>query len=227
MNKLITTIAALVALTPTVASARPNEGDRETGDVTMSARRGDIASQYILREDGSLFRQIGRNLCQVTTEVDEIKVPQRADDSVAAYVVRNGALMALRPTRTPVPEGTCPRAQLDSLVGSLDRAEDMKFSYQLIDRTDTPITMVAWGLDRRFTAWDARGIAVAVDDTQWFRVNDCFGSSKQFGSYLAFARTRDGRVIKIGGKNPRKSKADAQRYASIDSFLSTNHVCNR
>jgi len=225
MNKLITTIAALVTLIPTVASARPNEGYRETGDVTMSARRGDIASRYVLREDGSLFRQIGRTLCQVTTNVDEIKIPQRADDSVAAYVVRDGELMALRPTRGAVPEGTCPRARLDSMVRALDRAEDMKFSYQLIDRTDTPITMIAWGADNRFTAWDARGVAVAVDDASWFYVNDCFGSRKQFGSYLAFIHTRDGRLIKIGGKDPRKSKTDARRYASFDSFLSTNHVC--
>jgi hypothetical protein len=218
MKNLLVIALAAVSVQTTTASAK-TIGD----DVVKHARAGDVASQYVLRADGSLFRQVGRNLCQVTSDVDDFKVAQHPNDPTAIYVVKKGGLFALT-----VGEGDrgaeCPKAHLDSLISSLDRGGG-KWLYKVVDRKDTPISLVAQDTSGRVTAWDQQGVAVFVEGAVTFKLNECFGSKKSFSSYVAFVLDGDGRVSKLGGKDPRKSKADPARYQSMDAFLAKNRVC--
>lgn len=221
MKTLVTIALAAIAV-----QAAPSNAKSFADDVTKTARRGDVASQYVLRADGSLFRQIGRNLCQVTNEVDEFKVAQHPADPTAIYIVRKGALEALTLTDADLTSTStsCPRAELQTLVPKLDRG-DGKWTYKVVDRKNTPLSLVAKDTRGRVTAWDRKGVAVSVEGAVDLALNPCFGTKKSFSSYVAFVIDREGRVSKIGGKDPRKSKADAQRYDSLDTFRGVNHVC--
>lgn len=220
MNHLLAAALAVVALSSTTASAKKLAG----GDVTKTARKGDIASSYVLRADGGLFRQVGKHLCQVSTEVYDFKIAQHPEDPTAAYVVKKGGLFALTTSPEDRRAAACPSARLQPLVPGVERAKGT-WQYKVVDRKDTPISLVAQDTDGRVTAWDAQGVAVSVDGAVELRMNECFGSKKSFSSYVAFVLDREGRVSKIGGKDPRKSKADAARYDSLDSFVSKQGVC--
>lgn len=217
--KHLLVIALAAATVQTTTSSAKTVGD----DVVKNARSGDVASQYVLRANGGLYRQVGKNLCQVTSDVDDFKVAQHPDDPTAIYVVKQGALFALTVAQGDR-EAECPKAQLDSLVSTLDRTGG-KWAYRVVDRKDTPLSLVAQDTSGRVTAWDQRGVAVYVEGAVAFKINECFGSKKSFSSYVAFVLDGDGRVSKLGGKDPRKSKADPARYRSMDAFLAKNRVC--
>ena len=212
MRHLIIALAA-VALTPAMAAAKKVAGT----SVVKTARRGDLASRYLLREDGHLFREIAGTPCEITTDVSEFKIAENPSDPTAVYLVKKGALYALT-TPTPDQAAGCPKAPLTQLVPALD-------SYVVVNRKDTPISLVARDAAGQVTAWDAKGPAMWVEGTTEMRLNDCFGTKKSFGSYVAFAIDANGVVSKIGGKDPRHSKADPKHYRSLDAFLANNRVC--
>jgi len=220
MNKLAVTAISLVALSTSIAAAK----DQADGSVTKAARKGDVATEYTLRPDGALFRQIGKHTCQVSTEVYDFKVAQHPNDPSAIYVVKKGGLFALVPSPSDRNAASCPSAKLDALVPGVERVRD-QWMYKVVDRKDTPISLVAQDTDGRVTAWDAKGVAVTVTGARDMKLNSCFGSKKSFGSYVAFVIDGDGKVAKIGGKDPRKSKHDPQRYESLDAFMAVNKVC--
>ena len=213
----------VIALAAVSFQATTSDAKTIRDEVVKNARFGDVASQYVLRADGGLFRQVGKNLCQVTSEVDDFKVAQHPDDPTAIYVVKNGGLFALT-IGADARESECPKAHLDSLITALDRGGGA-WLYKVVDRKDTPISLVAQDTSRRVTAWDGRGVAVYVEGAVAFKINECFGSKKSFSSYVAFVLDGEGRVSKLGGKDPRKSKADPARYRSMDAFLAKNRVC--
>lgn len=214
MMRHLTLVLAAVTLTPTIAAANKSDGTSQV----KTARHGDLASRYLLREDGHLFREIGGTPCEVTTEVSGFKIADNPSDPTAVYLVRKGALYALA---TPKPDQTnaCPKAELTQLVAAID-------SYTVVNRKDTPISLVARDAAGKVTAWDAKGPAVWVEGTTEMRLNTCFGTKKSFGSYVAFAIDASGVVSKIGGKDPRHSKADPKVYSSLDAFLAKNKVCH-
>lgn len=220
MKTLVASALSVLALSSSVAVAK----ELADGTVRKAARTGDVASEYTLRPDGALFRQIGKNTCQVSTEVYDFKVAQHPTDPTAIYVVKKGGLFALVPGAADGRATSCPPAKLSPLIAGVERVND-EWMYKVVDRKDTPISLVAQDTDGHVTAWDAKGVAVTVNGARDMKVNACFGSKKSFGSYVAFAIDRDGRVSKIGGKDPRKSKLDPKRYDSIDSFLAANKVC--
>jgi hypothetical protein len=209
----LTVALVAVTLTPALAVAKEHDGT----SVTKTARRGDVASRYLLRNDGHLFREIAGTPCEVTADVAEFKIADNPSDPSAIYLVRKGALYALA---TPTPDQTksCPKAELTQLVPAID-------SYTVVNRKDTPISLLARDASGKVTAWDAKGPAVWVEGTTQMRLNKCFGTKKSFGSYVAFAIDSNGVVSKIGGKDPRHSKADPKHYASLDAFLAKNKVC--
>ena len=218
MTKLVAIAVAAAALSST-ASARTL-----TDDVVKQARKGDVASQYVLRPNGALYRQIGAQLCQVTSDVDDFKIAQHPNDPTAVYLVRKGALEALTVQGDADRAAACPKAQLQTLIPALDRAGGA-WVYKVVDRKDTPLSLVAQDTNGRVTAWDDRGVAVSVEGAVEVEMNPCFGTKKAFGSFVAFVRDRAGLVSKIGGKDPRKSKADPARYGSLDAFKAKNNVC--
>jgi len=222
MTKLASFALAAVALTTTAAAAKTAPG----GVITKQARKGDVASKYILKPDGALFRQVGANLCQITDKVDEFKIAGHPNDPSSIYLVRDGGnLQALTVTPAERTATGCPKAELQTLIPALDRAKD-KWVYKIVDRKDTPLTLVAQSTDKRVTAWDDRGVAVYVDGAVDVSMNPCFGTKgKSFSSYVAFVLDGEGHVSKIGGKDPRDSKPDAQRYDSLDAFRSAQRVC--
>lgn len=220
MKTLVASALSVVALSTSMAGAK----ELADGTVRKAARAGDVASEYTLRSDGALFRQIGKNTCQVSTEVYDFKVAQHPTDPTAIYVVKKGGLFALVPAAADRHATSCPPAKLNALIGGVERVHD-QWMYKVVDRKDTPISLVAQDTDGHVTAWDAKGVAVTVNGARDMKVNACFGSKKSFGSYVAFAIDGEGRVSKIGGKDPRKSKLDPQRYDSIDAFLAVNKVC--
>src|SRR5687767_14132592 len=123
MKTILLATASLLALASGVASAK---------GTTKTARKGDVASKYTLHENGGLFRQIGKNTCQVSTDVYDFKIAQHPDDPTAVYVIKKGGLFALVPS--PVDRGAtnCPPARLDSLVPGVDMAKG-KFTYKVVD----------------------------------------------------------------------------------------------
>ncbi len=213
MMRHLTVVLAAIAVMPTIAAAKKLDGT----SVIKTARHGDVASRYLLREDGHLFREIVGTPCEVTTEVSDFKIADNPSDPTAVYLVRKGALYALA-TPTPDQAGSCPKAELTQLVPAID-------SYAVVNRKDTPISLVARDVAGTVTAWDAAGPAVSVEGTTEMRLNPCFGTKKSFGSYVAFAIDGHGVVSKIGGKDPRHSKADPKRYPSLDAFVAKNKVC--
>jgi hypothetical protein len=216
MKRIAPVVFACLAVLPAIASASPR--------VEKTARKGDIASRYELRE-GALYRHIGKLRCQVTSDVAEFKIAQHPTDPTGAYLVKNGALHALLvPRPDQVTAGQCPKADLQELVPALAR-DKRGWVYKLVDRKDTPISLVAQSSEGRVTAWDAEGVAVHVDGVRELRLNTCFGSKKSFGTFVAFAIDGAGNVSKIGGKDPRKSKLDPQLYPNLDAFAATNRVC--
>lgn len=220
MTKLALLALASAALTTSAASAKT-----VGSDIVKQARETDIASEYVLKSNGALFRKIGNQLCQVTNDVDDFKIAQHPNDPTLAYIVRNGALEALTLQPEAGPAAQCPKAELSTLVTALERT-DGKWVYKVIDRKDTPLSLVAQDATGHVTAWDDRGVAVTVEGVVETKMNTCFGAKKKaFSSYVAFAIDGDGLVSKIGGKDPRKSKLDQTRYASIDAFLTQNKVC--
>lgn len=220
MKALAATSLSLLALTTSFATAK-NTAD---GIVSKTARKGDVASTYTLRPDGSLFRQIGKHTCQVSTEVYDFKVAQHPDDATAVYVVKKGGLFALVPSPADRAARSCPSAKLDPLVSGVERVRD-QWMYKVVDRKDTPISLVAQDTDGKVTAWDAKGVAVTVTGAKDMKMNSCFGSTKSFSSFVAFVIDKDGKVAKIGGKDPRTSKHDPQRYENLDAFMAVNKVC--
>ncbi len=216
-------LPALLALTVAAPAAL---ADHPSDLVLKTARRGDPASSYALKSDGSMFRTIGNQLCQVTAHVEEMKIAQHPSDSTAAYFVRDGALVALQtPTPDDVATGGCPKAATTELVHQLARAGG-SYVYKLVDRSDTPISLIAEDASGRVTAWDRDGVAVYVDGVVDVKMNSCFGAKKKsFSSYVAFAIDGSGHVSKLGGKDPRKSKLDPAIYSSLAQFEATNHVC--
>ncbi len=200
--------------------------ERQVDLVTKTARKGDPASSYALAGDGSMFRTIGDQRCQVTSRVEEMKIAKHPSDSTAAYFVRDGALVALRtPTPDDVAAGGCPKAATTEVVSQLARL-DGAYVYKLVDRSDTPISLVTEDTSGRATAWDRDGVAVYVDGVVDVKMNPCFGAKKKsFSSYVAFVIDGSGHVSKLGGKDPRKSKLDPAIYSSLAQFEATNHVC--
>ncbi len=178
----------------------------------------------MLRADGGLFRQVGKHLCQISTEVYDFKVAQHPDDPAAVYVVKGGGLFALMPSPTDREATSCPSATLDPLVPALERGNG-KWQYKVVNRKHTSLSLIAKDTSGRVTAWDAKGVAVYVDGVTDLKMNECFGTKKSFSSYVAFALDTDGRVSKIGGKDPRNSKADADRYDSLAAFFAKQRVC--
>ena len=213
MRYLAVSLAAVV-LMPAIAAAKKFDGT----STIKTARHGDVASRYLLREDGHLFREISGTPCEVTTDVSEFKIADNPSDSAAVYLVKKGALYALT-TPTPDQVNNCPKAELTQLVPAID-------AYAVVNRKDTPIALVARDTTGKMTAWDAKGPAVWVEGTTEMRLNSCFGAkNKSFSSYVAFAIDGNGVVSKIGGKDPRHSKADRRRYRSLDAFFAKNKVC--
>jgi hypothetical protein len=220
MTKLTTLALAMLALATSAASAK------SVGSALVKqARKTDVASEYQLKSNGALFRKIGNQLCQVTNHVDDFKIAQHPNDPTLAYIVRDGALEALTLLADATEATQCPKAELSTLVAKLDRT-DGGWVYKVIDRADTPLSLIAQDANGTVTAWDDRGVAVTVNGVVETEMNTCFGAKKKsFSSYVAFSIDADGLVSKIGGKDPRKSKADTKRYANLDAFLAQNRVC--
>ena len=68
-------------------------------------------------------------------------------------------VMVARQTTSPVA----------SLISTLDRTGGT-WAYRVVDRKDTPISLVAQDTSGRVTAWDGRGVAVYVEGAVAFKI---------------------------------------------------------
>lgn len=196
-------------------------------DQTKKARSNDLASEYILKDNGDLFRIIksNGNKCQITNRVQDFKVSQHPRDAAMIYFIKNGDLYVLNnnwQSRKP-----CPEAITKSIMSGVKKI-DGKYKYTVVSNTDTEIVNLALddSFSRQFVAWDNKKVVFKSGNVVDYQNHGKYGvRGAPFSSYVAFALTRDRCIIKVKGKDPENSKADCSRYFdSIREFKEVNGI---
>ncbi len=194
-------------------------------ETTKQARQNDLVDSYTLSDNGVLRRQIGSLSCDVTNNVQSFKVSQHPNDVAMIYYTRreNGVnnLYLLRyPAGTARVAGQCPKADKVKLM------DDVK-EYTVVSSQKTEIVNMALSRSGNLLAWGNSGPPLlsmnGISDLEMNPCNDKAGFS--FKRYVAFAKTFDGKVLKIEGDKPNDSKFTPENFASIDDFQKQNKVC--
>ena len=184
------------------------------------ARESDLATKYTLKANGDLFRTIRGNECQVTNNVESLKISQHPNDAAVAYFQKDGDLYALHNADYSYP---CPKTSKKMIMSKVDK-------YTVVSNTKTVIVNMALSKYGNFVAWDNARPVVSSESVDSYVNNTCYGSEgKSFNTYVAFARTYSGKILKIrGGLNGEsvEVKTDNNYYYDIASFKNKNNVCN-
>jgi len=182
------------------------------------ARANDVASEYVLENNGDLFRIIrGTDIkCQVTTRVSDFKISQHPNDVAMIYFKRDGDLYLLRNGDR---RGQCPIANKSVLVTGVRK-------YSVVSTTDTTIVNVALSNSGELAAWDNTNVRVSKSNVSDYKMYQYYGvSGKPFSTYVLFAINYGGSVLKVKGVNPEESKWDeSRRFSSIDDFMVLNRL---
>jgi hypothetical protein len=227
-------IATLVMSYQTAQAAAPHshsEDSRSSGNelkvdvATKQARANDVADQYMLEEDGTLYRMVGRNKCAITTKVSSFKVSSHPKDAAMIYFEKEGDLYVLN-NPSGVSRTGCPKATTKKIM---DRVKE----YSVISNTNTTIVNAALSKDGEFIAWDNTDVVLRTRGTQDvfgvgvsdYQNNNNFGvKGKPFQSYAIFAIDRMGNVLKVQGTQPGKSKWEEGDYRSIKQFKQKHKI---
>lgn len=186
-------------------------------DQEKNARSNDVASRYVLEDNGNFFRYVGRNKCQITNRVDSFKVSQHKNDAAMVYFKRNGDLYVLHNASR---SGNCPKASKKVIMNDVAK-------YNVVSSTKTTIVNLAVSRFGNFTAWDNNRALISKRGVKAYSMNNCYGTGRSFSSYVAFAINSAGHIFKVKGKSPSSSKWDtSRRYNSVSDFVRKNNVCN-
>ncbi len=186
---------------------------------TKNARSNDVAYKYELESDGDLFRYIrGSNQrCQVTNNVSSYKISRHKNDAAVIYYVRYGDLYYLKNTDNGY--GSCPKAVKKVLMENVKK-------YTVVSNTNTKIVNIALNHSGKLVAWGNTTKEFEAYRVNKYVNNTCYGSNgKSFKSYVAFAITYGGQVIKIKGQSSRSSKTTQETYYSVQDFKKKQNVC--
>ena len=206
-------VAALLA--PITASA---------GDTTKHARKSDVASRYTLEDDGDLFRTVGKHKCQVTNRVLDIKVSQHPDDAAVLYFLRKkGDRADLYVLHNAEKTGQCPKASKKRIASDVAKVRG-KYKYSVVPSQHTEIVAVALTDDRRLLAWDDDSLALSKNRIEDYRLYNKYGvKGAPFRRYAVFALHGSGRVLKVDGEHPDRSKYDRRhKYDDLKQFWAKN-----
>lgn len=186
-------------------------------DQTKNARSNDVASRYVLEDNGNFFRFVGNQKCQITNNVDSFKVSSHPNDAAMVYFERDNDLYVLHnASRT----GNCPKASKKVITSNVAK-------YNVVSSTQTTIVNLALSKSGTFTAWDNTTPVVSKTGVKSYSMSQCYGvSGKSFSTYVAFAINSAGHIFKVKGKSPGSSNWDTSaRYNSVDEFVRKNNVC--
>jgi hypothetical protein len=184
--------------------------------LVKTARSGDLASQYLVDQQGGLFRMVGNQKCQITSGVSDVKIPAHTADPSMAYFVAGNTLFALDPGQ---PSGSCPKASKRKLVDDVAQ-------FSLVSSSQSDLVMVALDRSGRLSMWDSAGDRTFLDGVSDFALNSCFGArGKAFSTYVGFAIDDSGNVTKLSGTIAGAPRPDGRSYSSLDEFRRGNRVC--
>lgn len=180
------------------------------------ARANDVASEYILENDGDFYRLVDGQRCQITDRVESFKVSEHPHDAAVAYFVRGGDLYVLH---NAVDTGRCPRTSRRMILADIAK-------YNVVSNTHTVIVNTALTRGGRFVAWDNLQEVFTSTGVTDYLMNTCFGSNgRSYSSYVAFLLNDRGEVLKLKGVEVASSKYDRERFSSIQAFKQRNAVC--
>ena len=220
VKSLIVSASLFVALAGSASTA-------QAADTVKQARSNDVASQYVLEDDGDFFRKVGDHTCQITTNVDEFKISRHPNDAAMVYFVKGGDLWVLHNADIPG-HGQCPAASKNMIMEDIAKVSS-KMRYTLVNTIKTTIVNAAMSTQFGgfFVAWDNTKPVFQAADVKDYLMNTCYGTKgKVYNTYVAFVLTDDNKIIKVKGKSPENSIVDNNRtYESVQEFKAVNKVC--
>lgn len=221
----LTKALATAALALTVFAGFSSTAQAE--DVVKQARSNDVASEYVLEDDGDFYRKVGVHTCQITTGVEEFKISRHPNDSAMVYFMKGGDLWVLHNAEIPG-HGQCPKASKKMILPDIAKAYS-KMRYTLVNTIKTTIVNAAMSTQQNglFVAWDNTHAVFQANNVADYLMNTCYGTKgKVYNTYVAFVLTDDNKVIKVKGKSPEKSVVDNNKtYESLQEFKAANKVC--
>lgn len=212
MNKLLSlSVLAITAITfAAPAFAEPKK-----------ARDNDLVDSYELLDNSKLVRRIGNLSCDVTSGVTSFKVSQHPNDAAMIYFMKDGDLHYLKnPAGAVRKKGECPKAEKALLLANVK-------DYTVVPTQKTEIVNMALTHEGRLVAWPNTGRPlVDVNGIKELKMNPCNDQAGfSFKKYVAFAESRDGRILKIEGDKPSDSAFTPESFDSIGDFKEKQNVC--
>jgi hypothetical protein len=189
-------------------------------DVVKEGRSNDIASKYILEDDGDFFRIVNGNKCQITNGVSEFKISAHKKDVAMLYFKKDGNLYILKNITGST--GNCPKADKSVLVANIKK-------YTVVSNTTSDSEVVNLTLDSQglFRAWSNTKSVFAIQNVKDYVNNTCFGTDGlSYSSYTAFAITYEGQVFKVKGGEA-DAKADKLKFSDLGQFKDFYNVCKK
>ena len=191
-----------------------------TAQEVKQARNNDVASKYTLKSNGDLFRTVNGKECQVTNNVQSFKISQHPNDVAMIYFEKDNDLYILRNADR---SGSCPKADKKVLMSSVKK-------YTVTSTKNTKIVNIALSNHGVLTAWNNSSSVLSESSIQNYSHNNCYGvDGKSFSTYVAFAITYRGEIIKIRGGNDGKAiqavKHSGYYYREISDFTRDEEVC--
>ncbi len=189
------------------------------------ARSNDQADKYVridgkVKEKGQIgdfFRYVDGNKCQITSNVDSYKVSQHPGDVAMVYYEKYGDLYFLANADKERP---CPKANTKNFFQNVTK-------YSVTSSTKTDVVNFALNRYGTFHGWPNEGQPlVSAENIEDYSHNNCFGAKgKSYSSYVVFAISYRGYVLKVKGKEEGNSKWTDETYRSIKDFKEKNKVC--
>ena len=207
-------------------------------DGAKKPRYNDTSAQRYILSHGILSREINGLNCVISNSVSDFKVSTHPLDSALVYFERINAFgrpdlyefHGNSPKELAISARTrnCPSANTE--VAMRDMAKYTVVSNpvprnkgELLVFSQANIVNMALDYQGNLKAWGTTGNApvFALADILDYRMNLNYGhKGAQYSSYVAFAISKSGYVVKIDGIHPEKSKLDiSRRHQNIDQFL--------
>ncbi len=221
MNKRFVSLLALAAATLATTFAQ--------ADTVKAARSNDVATKYILKDNGDLFRvmKVTGLTCQVTSAVQDMKVSQHPNDAAMIYYIKDSNLYYLQNAEISY---NCPKSIKKVLLQDIKRI-DGKFKYGIVSSTKSDIVNVALTYNGKFVVWvDTRSLYTAYSVSN-YKMNPCFGEAgKRFSRTSVILISRDGVVTRLEGKRSNSGDLSAEtdhsrRYSNIEEFVRAKQMC--
>lgn len=186
------------------------------GDIVKKARKNDVASEYILKDNGDLFRTVGGNKCQVTSGVVDMKISAHPNDTAMMYFIKDGNLYILKNAEN---YGQCPKADKKVLMANIAHSGS-NYKYNVVSNTNTLVVNVALDSSGKLVGWGNRDTAFTAYNIEDYSMNNNYNAKgKPYSRYVLFALTSGSCILKVDGDNVDQSAKDCDRnYSSIRDF---------